>query len=425
MRFAFLCRRITSVVIVVGLLAGSFQPILVAQDNVNSSLYLPMVQVFPSDDSDLLFRTMVTVQTAAKWRDLERMAPTMVQQGDNWALLIVDDLQLADLARLGYMPDQTNGLTALIAANTTNPSAARLQPLAEQSRVFAAQLSQETDAVAAASLQGDMHAILAGALQALDAEQQAFLLEATAADADNDGLTDDQETWWCTSSTVADTDFDSVKDGDEVKALKEWVNNSNPNRLRSGPPVSGQPFNGWPPDNTGCLDNDRDSIPNLAELYELGLNPAAESTDRDQFDDGQEVFGTTNCPGSGTGCGYGSLPPASNDPGVVLFPEMPGWVKAPGNHPLVAGLPLVEIDIVPSSLRVETVTTITTDKSISQGTEKSYSTAKTEGTSTSVEDTVTWNEWDEVSQTEELAIVLGADCEGLCRGFSSGLSGRE
>ncbi len=228
-------------------------------------------------------------------------------------------------------------------------------------------------------------------------------MTAVNADGDNDGLTDTQETWWCTDATVADTDFDSVNDGSEVNALKEWVGNIDPDKLRAGPPVSGQPFNGWPPDNSGCLDNDRDSIPNLAELYDLGLNPAAESTDRDQFDDGQEVFGTTNCPGSGTGCGYGSLPPA-NTAGTVLFPEMPGWVEAPGNHPLVAGLPLVEIDVVPSSMSFERVTIISTEiGAITQSTQ-SYSTAKSEGTSDSVANTETWNNWEEVSEATESII---------------------
>ncbi len=44
------------------------------------------------------------------------------------------------------------------------------------------------------------------------------------------------------------------------------------------------------------------------KAIELGLNPNRESTDRDKFDDGQELFGTTYCPGSAGFCGYGSLP---------------------------------------------------------------------------------------------------------------------
>ena len=106
-----------------------------------------------------------------------------------------------------------------------------------------------------------------------------------------------------------------------------------------------------------------------------------ESTDRDKFDDGQELFGVTYCPGGDLSCGYGDLP-RSSDSGYVGA-TMPSWVKAPGNHPLVAAFPVPEVDVVESSLHVQTVTTVTTDHTIGSGTEKSYSTAKTEGTSTS------------------------------------------
>jgi hypothetical protein len=129
-------------------------------------------------------------------------------------------------------------------------------------------------------------------------------------------------------------------------------------------------------------------VPDLAERWELGLNMNRESTDRDKFDDGQELFGLTKW-------GWGALPRAE-DTGYV-FAEMPSWVKAPGHHPLVAAFPVPEIDVVESSLHVQTVTTVTTDHTIGSGTERSYSTAKTEGTSTSLANTVTWNEWQEVS----------------------------
>src|SRR5205823_755981 len=44
-----------------------------------------------------------------------------------------------------------------------------------------------------------------------------------------------------------------------------------------------------------------------------------------------------------------------------------------------------------------------TDHTIGQGTERSYSTATTEGTSTSSADTVTWNHWEEGSETKPLS----------------------
>ena len=93
----------------------------------------------------------------------------------------------------------------------------------------------------------------------------------------------------------------------------------------------------------------------------------------------------TYCPGGDLSCGYGDLP-RSSDSGYVGA-ALPAWVKAPGNHPLVAAFPKPEIDVVPSSFHVQTVTTITTDHVISSGTESTYSTAKTEGTSTSIADT--------------------------------------
>ena len=158
-----------------------------------------------------------------------------------------------------------------------------------------------------------------------------------------------------------------------------------------GPPSTGKPFQGWPPQKTGCFDDDQDSVPDLAEIVELGLNANRESTDRDKFDDGQELFGHTYCTGQGGFCSYGPLP--RNEDWGIIFAEMPSWVKAPGNHPLVAAYPVPEVDVVESSLQLETVTTITTEiRSDDQGTEKSYSTAKTEGTSTSIANTETWNE---------------------------------
>ncbi|RMD58301.1 hypothetical protein D6833_13030, partial [Candidatus Parcubacteria bacterium] len=146
-----------------------------------------------------------------------------------------------------------------------------------------------------------------------------------------------------------------------------------------------------------CPDKDHDSIPNLAERWDLGLNMDLESTDHDKFDDGQELFGVTDCPGGDLSCGYGDLP-RSSDAGYVGA-TMPAWVKAPGNHPLVAAFPVPEVDVVESSFHVQTVTTVTTDHTITKGTETTYSTAKTEGTSSSEAQTETWEEWQEVSKT--------------------------
>ena len=166
------------------------------------------------------------------------------------------------------------------------------------------------------------------------------------------------------------------------------------NRRASAPGETPWPI--WPLNNTTCPDKDHDSIPNLAEL-ELGLNMDLESTDLDKFDDGQELFGVTACPGGDLSCGYGDLP-RSSDSGYVGA-SMPSWVKAPGNHPLVTAFSKPEVDVITSSLHAQTISIVTTDHVIASGTEKTYSTAKTEGTSTSVANTTTWNDWEEVSDT--------------------------
>jgi hypothetical protein len=241
-----------------------------------------------------------------------------------------------------------------------------------------------------AQLQSVAQTDLRTTMHNLTVEQQAALASTSSVDDDADGLTNTQEQWWCTDPLNPDSDGDGASDGDEVAALKAWLGNET-----SGPSATGKPFVGWPPDHDGCYDDDMDAIPDLAERWELGLNMNRESTDRDKFDDGQELFGNTYCPSSGDQCGYGALP-RDGDWGII-FAEMPSWVESPGDHPLVAAFPIPEIDIQESSLHMETVTIVTTDHTISEGEEQSYSTAKTEGASTSVADTVTWNDWQEVS----------------------------
>ena len=210
-------------------------------------------------------------------------------------------------------------------------------------------------------------------------------------DDDADGLTNTQEAWWCTDPLDTDTDDDGRTDGAEILALENWIVNKSAS-------VPGEtPWPSWPFNTTTCPDKDHDSIPNLAERWALGLNMDWESSDRDKFDDGQELFGVTYCPGGDLSCNYGALP-RSSDSGYVGA-TVPSWVQAPGKHPLVAAFPIPEVDVVESSLKVQTVTTVTTDHTIGSGIEKSYSTAKTQGTSTSVGNTEIWNNWQEVSRT--------------------------
>jgi hypothetical protein len=293
------------------------------------------------------YRTTVTIRGTADLARLKKLGVTILASTKTTATVVADRAQLEQLAKLQFLPRQTE-LTARLQTATRAP------------------LSASATA--------------------------AQILAATAVDSDNDGLNDTEEGWWCTNPNLADSDNDRVNDGAEVNALREWIAHTRATR-----PASGKPFAGWPPNHTGCYDSDYDSVPDAVEVYVFGLNPNRESTARDKFDDGQKLFGLTNCPGSGGGCGYGALP-RQVDWGVI-FAEMPSWVKPPYDSPFVAAFPDPDIEVVPSSFVVTAKTTITTDHTISNGEAKTHGTSETRGTSDARADTVTWNQWSEVSVT--------------------------
>jgi len=388
-------RWILHVSILLALLAPLASPWTIDRTQMAVAASLPEIELAAAWTD--LFRTWVTLPNATSRARLDALGVAVLEETDNRALILADAEQLETLARLRFRPEASDDVGMLIQhhADTVPWLAESLQPLLTQaievraSSFDASARVMETESLALQQAQVDLRA----ALQSLTVEQQAGIMSMTSLDSDGDGLTDTEEYWWCTDPLNSDSDGDGISDVAEAQAAKDWLNN-----LRAGPPASGKPFAGWPPQIPGCRDDDMDSVPDLAERWELGLNMNRESTDRDKFDDGQELFGNTYCPGSGGYCGYGALP--RNEDWGVIFAEMPSWVKAPGNHPLVAAFPVPEVDVVESSLHVEAVTTVTTDHTISSGTERSYSTAKTEGTSTSVADTVTWNEWEEISTTD-------------------------
>ncbi len=324
-----------------------------------------------AEGAELLYRTRVTLSPGRDEARLEKLGITVLQRLGNQALVLVDEQQLEDLARLRFEPEATNALSTLLVANQA------------YARWLAAALQPQLRALAQAAERDERLRLT------LTVEQASAVSALASVDDDGDGLTNTQELWWCTDPLDADTDDDGKTDGTEVGVLKAWLGNQ-----RSGPPME-TPWPNWPPQRAGCDDKDHDSIPNLAERWELGLSMDLESTDRDKFDDGQELFGVTYCPGGDLNCGYGTYP-RSEDSGFVPA-SMPSWVKAPGNHPFVAAFPVPEIDVVPSSLHVQTVTTVTTDHTIAEGVERSYATTKTQGTSSATSDTVTWNDWQEVS----------------------------
>ena len=391
MQLRHAAHRALASLLIVGLFLSSALPVAAQQPDGGGSIFLPLTAngsaPTPGAQPALLYRTHVRVPTTAMWRDLDKLAVVVLERGDDWALVFADDAQLESLARLRFNPVETNALPTLLAAATAAPLAASFAPLLMQADalgVLAAAKDETGAATARAALRTAMHS--------LDAAQLTFLVQTAGVDTDADGLSDDQEGFWCTDPVRTDSDFDGTRDGAEVTALKAWMGNA-----LAKAPSTGKPFQGWPHQKVNCYDDDQDSVPDMAESLEVGLSANRESTDRDKFDDGQELFGNTYCPGTSGYCSYGALP--RNEDWGVIFAEMPSWVKAPGHHPLVAGFPVPEVDVVASSLRVETVSEITTDHVIGQGTEKSYSTAKTEGQSSSNSETETWNEWQESSTT--------------------------
>ncbi|MEM7531669.1 MAG: LamG-like jellyroll fold domain-containing protein, partial [Chloroflexota bacterium] len=367
---------------------------------------LPVITTETADISphalpeNIIYRTQIDITHATQWRTLTQMGVTVLDQNisteGSTATVLVDATQLENLARWHFHPQQTDDLH-LLTANNAALRTGSLQPLfAQMGAMASVQAASVTESITVSvSVQNASRANLHTAMQALTLQQRQTLAAAATTDSDDDGVTDTVEGFWCTDVTKADTDFDGTSDADEIAALKAWVKNELPSA-----PSTSKPFLGWPHQKSDCYDDDSDSVPDLAERMELGLNANRESTDRDKFDDGQELFGNTYCHGSGGFCSYGALP--RNEDWGVIFAEMPAWVLAPGNHPLVAAYPVPEVDVVGSSLRVETVTVVTTDHVISEGTEKSYSTAKTQGTSTSKTNTTTWNEYEEFSTTTAL-----------------------
>jgi hypothetical protein len=294
----------------------------------------PVAQPRPMPESGL-FRTHITVDAPARWQRLDALGVVILQRQEDSAVVLADDAQLEALARLRFQPRASDELGALVTAQGQEKAwlTASLQPLLRQGAALQAQV-QAVKAAADEDAGGleSARAELQTALHALTLEQRAGIASAISPDDDGDGLTNTEESWWCTDPQAPDTDNDGISDGEEIGMLKDWLGNR-----RSGP-SGGTPWPSWPFNDTTCPDKDHDSIPNLAERWDLGLNMDWESTDHDKFDDGQELFGVTNCPGGDNNCGYGDLP-RSQDSGYVGA-TMPGWVKSPGSHPLVAAFPV-------------------------------------------------------------------------------------
>ena len=158
----------------------------------------------------------------------------------------------------------------------------------------------------------------------------------TMIDSDDDGISDDEEVFWCTDRLKNDTDGDGISDNQEINSVRTWMSD-----FTTQPPANGFPFDPNKLNTGNCVDSDFDGVPDLAEVL-LGLNPKKESTDNDRFDDGQELFGLTVCAPINNKCSYGAYP---NENSTSQLSVLPTWLKAPSRHPFIAATPNIALEI--------------------------------------------------------------------------------
>ncbi|MCA9952643.1 MAG: hypothetical protein KDE48_23500, partial [Anaerolineales bacterium] len=354
-----------------------------------------------------LFRTSVMLDKTHNIDRIESFGVLVLENDADSALLLVTSVQLETLARLRFQPKATDALEMLVQRNGKTWLVEDLQPTFQA----AYELQQELASLDASDVAGKTAVAdnLSAHLQTISVEQQAAIATLVGLDDDQDGLTNTEESWWCTDPSNPNSDGDAANflDGDEVTALLDFTLPRNV-RWGYGPPFG--PPNAWPdwngqdgdPGTAACNDGDFDTIPDLAEVYMVGSQVPEESTDRDKFDDGQELFGVTYCPGAPTSCGHGNYPRIEY--WNFIQASMPAWVEPPGDNLFVAAFPIPEVYVVPGSWTVNRVTTITTELGEMTETTNTYETSATRGQSTSIADTVTWNNWEEVSESLETPI---------------------
>ena len=348
---------------------------------------------------DQLYRTRVSFDGAHAASRLKELGVTVLNEATNGAIVVATSEQLVRLARLGYRPEGTDEVGALVATLELNRPAVASAVKGARAGVLAARGAGGGANVAAPYVASDQPTFAA-----LPQEQRVLVAAAAPPDADNDGLTDTQEAWWCTDPANPRTRGLQHTDGEVVRRLLQYVNEP-----EKGDNRAGAPFRGWPmsPTSPTCTDADQDSIPDQVEAFVLGTNPNRESTSGDKFDDGQKVFGITYCPGGSNSCGYGALP--RNQDAAFVQSSLPGFVQWPAKSPFVAAFPKIEVAAVPGTIKVQAVSTITnsTGKTTTTGEEHTYGTSETKGVSDAVTNTQTWSEWQEVGTTTALRTTAG------------------
>ena len=156
-----------SIVVMVSMTFGWVTPSAAAHSSFDRNTQQAAAEPGPTP---FVVRTRVQVHTPAQWRDLERLGVVVLESGDDWALVLADDVQLESLARWRFNPDQTNTLDSLMQGD-----------------------AMLVDNIKAMSTQLVSRASLRAAMMKLDARQRINLIEAANVDGDNDGLTDTQE----------------------------------------------------------------------------------------------------------------------------------------------------------------------------------------------------------------------------------------
>jgi hypothetical protein len=334
-----------------------------------------VVEALPSSSG--LYRTRVAVRQPADWSRLERLGVTVLEQGDDWALVLADEAQLETLARLRFEPQSTDELGMLVTAH------AQAKPW------LAAVLATLTPSPSPYQGEGRPKA---GVRVSLTLEQKAGLSALSSVDDDGDGLTNTEEQWWCTDKDNPDSDGDLVDDGTEV------------DQLRTGNIINGAPFEDWPPYD-GCPDGDNDSVPDAAEDV-VGLDRNRNSTDGDAYNDALEFFGLDR-----TG------------------ENLPNTVRDPGRSPFVAAYPEINVEVVGSSIQVKLVSEVMVGEAYTVGTDWTYGIERTQGSSLSVGQTEghTISEWQEVGNRtadeyyeENWTDSLSSSYGQTFRGYSEG-----
>jgi murein DD-endopeptidase MepM/ murein hydrolase activator NlpD len=351
----------------------------------------------------MLYRTWVRLTQPMDMERLRQLEVVVLKEEPERALLLVDEEQLGTLARLRFMPDWTDELASLVMQHAAQKAwlPESLSPLLSQA-ASVPKRGEGDETARAEALAG-----LRVSMQALTAEQRAGIAALPSNDYDGDGLTDTQEQWWCTDPRNPNSDGDAFgyTDGVEVRALLDFTLPRNV-RWAYGPPFG--PPNAWPdfngrdgnPATAACNDGDYDTIPDFAEAFMVGTNPLDENTDGDKYDDGQELFGVTYCPGADQSCGWGSFPRTEDY--SFISSRMPSWVRPPGDSPFVAAYPVIELHVDPATVRIVTKEIRTIERTITQGEEIATGFAETDGQATTVGtiDTNTHSTWQENSTTE-------------------------